>query len=311
MAAIFGLRFRSPQQPPTTAPQVMPPDTAPCPGFQTAVRRLACMAVALACWAAAPLWAATLPPLTLEWNPNREKNLAGYELSYGTSRGKHPVTVKTGLETRKTLKGLKAGVTYYFVVRAYNKAGKRSPPSKEISFRGGSQNRAPEALSRFHSTRQGQSLRFRLSGKDPEGAPLTYRIVKRPLHGTLSGKPTALTYRPAKGFTGIDQLTFRVHDGKSSSAIATVRIVVTPDAKPTSGTVTLNGRKYRILTIPKAAIPANRRAVVEVSSDRVKWSSGSGHTVVLTDDAGFLIVRDRTPVTESRIRYIRLKLVRR
>ena len=258
-----------------------------------------------------PVWAATLPPLTLAWNPNREKDLAGYELRYGTVPGKHTVTVKSGLKTEATVEGLRAGVTYYFVVRAYNRSGQRSLPSKEISYRGSLPNQAPRAISRIRSTKHGQALRFRLSGKDPEGAPLSYRIVNRPRHGTLSGKAPALIYRPNKGFTGIDRLRFRVNDGKSSSATATVRIVVTPVAKALSGTVTLQGRKYRLVAIPKSAIPAKRKVLVQVSSDGVKWFSGRKHTVVVADNSAFLIVRDRTAITNGRKRFIRLKWLSR
>ena len=214
----------------------MPPAISPCAGVRSTRRRVRCFAgvsVSLACWLAAqPLLAATLPPVTLKWNANREKNLAGYELSYGTTPGKHTKTIKTGLQTKATVKGLVAGRKYYFIVRAYNRAGQRSVPSKEVSYRGSLPNRAPQAVSRTLSTTQGQALRFRLSGKDPEGKPLTYRILSRPRHGTLSGKPPALTYQPAKSYTGTDRLTFRVHDGKTSSATATVRLVVKPPAKP-------------------------------------------------------------------------------
>lgn len=77
---------------------------------------------------------ATLPPLNLAWSPNPEKDITGYELSYGTVRGEYPVKIDVGLKTRATVADLADNQAYYFVVRAYNRTGARSAPSPEISI---------------------------------------------------------------------------------------------------------------------------------------------------------------------------------
>lgn len=51
-----------------------------------------------------------------------------------------------------------------------------------------------------------------LRGEDPEGDPLTYELVERPIHGELKGTPPSLTYVPNACFAGTDRLTFRVRD---------------------------------------------------------------------------------------------------
>lgn len=67
----------------------------------------------------------------------------------------------------------------------------------------------------------------------------------------------------------------------------------------------IGGRKYLSLTVDKVA--GLNREVVEVSSNLLDWYSGKKHTTVLVDDAKTLKVRDNTPVTPERKRYIRLK----
>ncbi len=74
----------------------------------------------------------------------------------------------------------------------------------------------------------------------------------------------------------------------------------------TPSVVTLpDGRRYRALTVEKA--PDTRDPTVEVSSDLVDWHSGHQHTTVLLDDLFRLKVRDNTPFSTDKKRFIRLK----
>jgi hypothetical protein len=57
---------------------------------------------------------------------------------------------------------------------------------------------------------------------------LTYSVVTPPAHGTLSGTAPNLTYTPAANYTGLDSFTFKVNNGTSDSAPATVSINVIP-----------------------------------------------------------------------------------
>lgn len=71
--------------------------------------------------------------VTLAWDPNDESDLAGYIIGYGTSSGQNQKTVDVGMATQWSVGGLSAGKTYYFRVFAYNTAGTKSAPSKEVS----------------------------------------------------------------------------------------------------------------------------------------------------------------------------------
>src|SRR5580704_17429680 len=64
--------------------------------------------------------ASALHAATATWNPNPEPDIAGYILSYGTQPGVHPTSINVGNVTTWQLTTLTPGVTYYFVLQAYN-----------------------------------------------------------------------------------------------------------------------------------------------------------------------------------------------
>ncbi len=63
-------------------------------------------------------------------------------------------------------------------------------------------------------------------------ANLTYQIVSGPSHGTLSGVPPGVNYTPAPNYHGTDSFTFKVNDGTTDSAPATVSLTITPVDDP-------------------------------------------------------------------------------
>lgn len=75
----------------------------------------------------------------LAWNPSPGPAIVGYRVHYGLKSGKYTrvVQVKGRLTTKADIKGLKEGKTYFFAVTAYNKKGRESPLSSEISGKPG------------------------------------------------------------------------------------------------------------------------------------------------------------------------------
>jgi Bacterial Ig domain len=63
---------------------------------------------------------------------------------------------------------------------------------------------------------------------DLAGAPLTYAIVTKPAHGTLSTPSSGgtATYTPAKGYSGLDRFTFEATSSHGTSAAQTALITV-------------------------------------------------------------------------------------
>jgi len=84
-------------------------------------------------------------------------------------------------------------------------------------------------------------------------------------------------------------------------------IVPATEPETRTGFQIVNGKKYRVVTITKPAVPTGRKIVVQVSPDLTQWFSGKKHTTVLVDDATTLKVRDNTPVKPGAKRYIRVK----
>ena len=73
------------------------------------------------------------------------------------------------------------------------------------------------------------------------GNPLTYTVVNKPAHGTLTGTAPDLTYTPTKNFNGTDNFTYTVGVGCIISSPAVVTITVTP--KPDSPVLAPIGNK--------------------------------------------------------------------
>jgi VCBS repeat protein/fibronectin type III domain protein len=87
---------------------------------------LICLALSVAAHAAS---------LTLAWDPNREPDIAGYVVYWGTQPGEYPYSWNVGNFTSQQVEGLADATTYYFVVKAYNTSGLMSAPSAEVSGR--------------------------------------------------------------------------------------------------------------------------------------------------------------------------------
>jgi len=77
--------------------------------------------------------------ITLQWNSNREADLAGYKIYYGTSSGNYTHSVVVGLAdhhwqstTKYKLTRLKKNQRYYIAVTAFNLYGYESSFSNEV-----------------------------------------------------------------------------------------------------------------------------------------------------------------------------------
>lgn len=71
--------------------------------------------------------------VSLAWDPVTSTGLAGYKVYVGTAPGSYGTPVDVGNVTLSPVNGLFVGMTYYFVVTAYNSDGTESLPSVEVS----------------------------------------------------------------------------------------------------------------------------------------------------------------------------------
>lgn len=89
-----------------------------------------------------------------------------------------------------------------------------------------SSNIAPIANSKLLAGFEDTPIDFELTGRDPDGGYITYRITTAPTNGKLTGNPPNLTYTPNPDFTGNDSFTFVTSDGYLDSKTAGVQITI-------------------------------------------------------------------------------------
>jgi uncharacterized repeat protein (TIGR01451 family) len=72
--------------------------------------------------------------VSLAWDPSPDTNVVGYAVYYGSASGAYDSRLDVGTNTLATVAGLLKGLTYFFVVTAYDADGLESEPSNEVSF---------------------------------------------------------------------------------------------------------------------------------------------------------------------------------
>ena len=87
-------------------------------------------------------------------------------------------------------------------------------------------NTPPVATAQSVSASEDVAKPITLSATDAEGNALVYTILTLPTRGAITGTPPNVTYTPSANFNGMDLFTFKVNDGTSDSAVATVSVTV-------------------------------------------------------------------------------------
>ena len=70
--------------------------------------------------------------VSIGWNENAERDIAGYKVYYGTATRDYQNMLDVGPFTSAVIDGLSGGVTYYFAVTAYDTSGNESADSQEV-----------------------------------------------------------------------------------------------------------------------------------------------------------------------------------
>jgi hypothetical protein len=88
-------------------------------------------------------------------------------------------------------------------------------------------NQPPVATPQSITLAENSSTNITLTGSDSQGKTLTFSLLTLPTHGTVSGTPPSVTYKPATNYIGSDAFTFKVNNGITDSSPATVSLTVT------------------------------------------------------------------------------------
>ncbi len=95
------------------------------------------------------------------------------------------------------------------------------------------------------------SVNINILAEDPKNDTLTYKIVKAPKYGKLSGTAPNLVYTPNSSFNGIDSFSYVASSSKFSSNVATV-IIISDDFAD----ITLNEESNSVLIYKTSKISA-------------------------------------------------------
>jgi len=109
--------------------------------------------------------------------------------------------------------------------------------SKTVTYTVVAVNNPPEAISQHYQTQEGTKLVVSAAeglmngSSDPDNEqPVRAMLVSKPQNGTinLNEKDGSFTYEPKKGFSGLDEFTFKLADkGGAMSAVTTAEVNVT------------------------------------------------------------------------------------
>ena len=77
---------------------------------------------------------------------------------------------------------------------------------------------------------------------------------------------------------------------------------------PTLSTTNVSGSDHLTLTVPKNSSASGLTYIVETSSDLVNWTSGEGHTVIVSENGTSLVVRTHAPLSTQPRQFLRLRV---
>ncbi len=135
-------------------------------------------------------------------------------------------------------------------------------------------NEVPIAYPQHIAVEEDSWVSITLGASESDSGHLGFELLTSPAHGTLTGVPPNLVYRPSTNYSGADSFTFRATDGELWSEPAAVTIMVTAVADP----------------------PV---AVARAWSPSLLRSNEHGVTVIAPDNSNAVVILDATGTINS------------
>ncbi|MBF0613745.1 MAG: tandem-95 repeat protein [Magnetococcales bacterium] len=150
-----------------------------------------------------------------------------YRIVTNGTKGRATLTnTTTGAFTYRPNSGASGTDTFRFKVND----GRIDSNTATITVNITNPNDAPTAANSTLTTSQNRDATGQLSASDADQDPLTYTIVTQGTKGvaTLTNTTGSYRYTPNTGASGTDSFTFKAHDGRLDSNIATVTVTIQP-----------------------------------------------------------------------------------
>ncbi|MCW1920918.1 Ig-like domain-containing protein [Luteolibacter arcticus] len=168
--------------------------------------------------------------------------------------------------------------------------GSLNSPAATVSISVGTSNRTPQAHGKSMATMMNKAVSVILTGSDADADAISYRIVSQPTGGSLSGTPPNVKYTPKAKWTGNDQFTYVVNDGKADSPAATVNLKVKgKNLKPvaTARTATATQNTAATVVVAGSDPDGDPLSFVVVKQPANGSVSGTGPNFVYVPKSGF------------------------
>lgn len=151
-------------------------------------------------------------------------------------------------------------------------------------------NTIPSAINQSVSTSENTAKPITLIAKGKSNGSLQYSIVTPPLHGELTGKRPSVVYIPSANYTGEDQFTFKVNNGRAESNLATINITVHEIGPSTSPSILENASKAQAENKQLKPLIENGKKIISNQTEPVH---------LLPDLTKPLITKRQAPSNES------------
>ena len=147
-------------------------------------------------------------------------------------------------------------------------------------------NRPPIANDIAIEAEAGLPTSVTLSGSDPDGNALSYRIATDPAKGFLAGGPRVYSLTPDVAAVGTDSFTFTVSDGELS-ATGTVTVAITPNFAPVGRSDEYVTRRRGTITVDAPGVLENDRDPEQRAITAVLETPPSHGSLTLLPDGSF------------------------
>ena len=151
-------------------------------------------------------------------------------------------------------------------------------------------NTIPAAKSQTISLQEEIAKNIVLQGSDADNDTLSYKILTKPVHGTLSGTAPHLTYTPYTNYFGEDSIIYVVNDGKDDSqkGYITLKIANTNDAPTAYGqTVVMDEDDVKSILLKASDIDSQTLQYTIVKQPSHGTLSGDAPNLTYTPDADY------------------------